>query len=86
MEWMDEVRQKIRRKNQVLFGKDSPLLAELSALLAEQNRRAVVLWAFSLAEEAVAHLRERLPEEEQPEEMLAAGRTKASGPIKMAAA
>lgn len=86
MDWMDEVRQKIKRRNQILFEKDSPLLAELSALLAEQNRRAVVLWAFSLAEDAVSLLRERLPGEDTPAAMLAACRLWAAGELKMSAA
>lgn len=86
MDWMDEVCQKIKRRNRVLFGKDSPLLTELSALLAGQNRRAVVLWAFSLAEETVSRLGEQLPGEEQPAAMLAACRLWAAGTVKMPAA
>ena len=51
MDWMDEVAEKMRRRNQILFSRDSAVLQPLSASLANVQRRAAVLWALDLAEE-----------------------------------
>ena len=85
MEWIDEVHAKIKRRNQVLFSKDSPLLQELRFLLDNQNHRTIVLWAFELAEEAVKTLEEKYPTEGRPRNALEASKLWASGRIKMPA-
>lgn len=86
MDWVEEVSQKLSRKNQILFSKDSPLLRELALLLREQDRRAVVLWAFELAEEAVKKLEASYPAERAPRSALEASRLWAAGQIRMPAA
>ena len=48
MDWLDEVRGHLRRKNELLFSRDSAVLQPLRELLARQNHRAVTLWALSL--------------------------------------
>ena len=40
------MRARLKRGNQVLFGKDSAYLQDLALLLREQEHRAVVLWAL----------------------------------------
>jgi hypothetical protein len=45
MNWLNEVQNRINRKNQVLFAKSSEFLADLAALIQEQNHRTMVLWA-----------------------------------------
>lgn len=70
MDWLEEVQQKIRRKNQILFAKDCPLFDQLNLLLEQQNRRAVVLWVLELAKEAVNWLKERYPDDSRPEDAL----------------
>ena len=48
--WLAEVKAKAKRRNQILFAVDNPLLAELRWLVASANRKALILWALELAE------------------------------------
>ena len=83
MDWLDEVRTKLKRKNQVLFAKDAAFLQDLAMLLREQNHRTIVLWALDLAAGSVAKLEEKYPDETRPREALKAARAWAEGKIKM---
>lgn len=57
--WLAEVKATAKRKNQILFSKDSVLLDELCQLIAQANRRVLVLWALELAEESARVLAEK---------------------------
>ena len=81
--WLAEVCAKLKRHNQILFSRDSLLLAELSRLIEQTNRRALILWALGLAEETARELAEKYPEDYRPQEAIAASRAWASGEIKM---
>ena len=70
--WLAEVCAKAKRHNQILFSRDSLLLAELSRLIEQTNRRALVLWALELAEETARELAEKYPEDHRPREVIAA--------------
>lgn len=83
MDWLIDVQSRIKRKNQVLFAKDSPFLHDLSALLAEQNHRTVVLWALELADETSETLRGRYPGETRLQEAVETSRAWAAGRVKM---
>ena len=83
MDWLDEVRTKLKRKNQVLFAKDAAFLQDLAMLLKEQSHRTIVLWALNLAAESVAKLKEKYPDETRPKEVLEAAQAWAAGDIKM---
>lgn len=83
MDWIDEARGRLQRKNQVLFTKDSTYLQDLAMLLRTQDHRAVVLWAFDLAAESMDQLEEKYPDERRPREALEAARAWAAGKIKM---
>ena len=83
MNWIDEVSAKRKKKNQILFSKDSEFLQDLKTLMETQNHRVMTLWAFELASESVAKLEEKYPEEKRPREALEAARDWASGIIKM---
>lgn len=83
MNWIEDVEKKLKRKNQILFSKDSEFLKELIYLISQQNRRALVLWAFELAEETVRILEEKYPDETRPRDVLEACQLWASGEIKM---
>lgn len=83
MTWQDEVREKQKRGNQILFGKDSPYLQDLKLLLEGQSHITLILWALELAEESVKLLKARYPEEHRPEEALLAARDWAAGRVKM---
>ena len=83
MDWMEEVQEKIRRRNQVLFTQKSALLSGLGLLAQAQNRRTMVLWALELAGEGVAQLEEKNPGEGRPRAALEAAWAWAEGRCKM---
>ena len=81
--WLADVKAKAKRKNQILFSKDSLLLTDLCQLIAQANRRALILWALELAEETARELAGKCPEDPRPLDAIAASRAWASGEIKM---
>ena len=81
--WLAEVKAKAKRKNQILFSKDSLLLTDLCQLIAQANRRALIPWALELAEENARELAGKYPEDPRPREAIVASRAWASGEIKM---
>lgn len=83
MDWVDEVRAKLKRKNQVLFAKDAAFLRDLAMLFREQSHRTMVLWALDVAAVSVAELEKKYPDETRPREALEAARAWAEGNIKM---
>ena len=83
MYWIDEVSLKVKKKNQVLFAKDSEYLQDLTMLFQNQTHRVMALWAFDLAAESIARLEAKYPEEKRPGEALEAARDWAAGKIKM---
>ncbi len=80
--WLAEVKAKAKRKNQILFSKDSLLLENLCQLIDHTNRRALVLWALELAEETAVQLEAKYPDH-RPREAVEAARAWAKGEIKM---
>ena len=66
MDWLDDAKVRIKRKNKILFSKDSEYLSDLALLLGEQNHRTVVLWALDLGSSAAEKLRAKYPEEKSP--------------------
>lgn len=83
MDWLEEVKEKYTRKNQILFGKDSEYLWDLRTLLEGQSHTVVTLWALDLAEESVETLKAKYPAETRPEQSLSAARDWAAGKVKM---
>ena len=83
MEWLDEVRARDKRGNQVLFAKDSAFLEDLRSMISSQSHRALVLWALDLADESVTQFASRHPNDSRPREALDAARAWAAGEIKM---
>ena len=83
MEWLDEVRIRLKKRNQVLFVKDMEYLQDLTMLFRDQSHRTMVLWALDLAAESVAKLEEKYPDDNRPREALEAARAWAAGMIKM---
>ena len=81
--WLAEVRAKENRHNQILFSKESFLLADLRHLIEQTNRRVLILWALELAEETALQLAERYPEDLRPREAIDTARAWAAGEIKM---
>lgn len=58
-----DVREKYKRKNQILFNRESSCLQPLLEALRAQKRRTLVLWAFASMQEPLKILRSRYPEE-----------------------
>ncbi len=83
MDWLNEVQNRIKRKNQILFAKNSEFLADLAALIQEQNHRTMVLWAFEFADETVQTLLERYPDEKRLESAVLTSKNWAAGKVKM---
>ena len=61
-----DVYEKLKRKNQVLFTRDSVCLQRLLAKMGEQNDRTLVLWALECCRVPVKRLKEHFPEDERP--------------------
>lgn len=59
MDIQEELRQRARRHNQILVGKDSPFLQELQDALRHVSRQAVTLWALELSRETADELSAR---------------------------
>ncbi|MEM3342609.1 MAG: hypothetical protein QW728_07945 [Thermoplasmata archaeon] len=83
MNWLYDVQKRIKRKNLILFSKDSGFLAELELLIRQQNHRTMVLWAFEFADETVKKLLERYPDEKRFEYAVLAAKNWAAGKVKM---
>ena len=49
MNWIDEVSVKLKKKNQVLFSKNSEYMQDLIMLFETQNHRVMALWAYDFA-------------------------------------
>ena len=81
--WLADVSGKAKRHNQILFSKESFLLADLRHLIDQSNRRVLILWVLELAEETALQLAERYPEDLRPREAIDAARAWATGEIKM---
>lgn len=83
MHWVDEVSVKLKKKNQILFYKDSEFFQDLKTLMETQSHRVLTLWAFDFASESIAKFEEKYPEEKRPREALEAAKDWAFGKIKM---
>lgn len=79
MNWIDEVSVKLKKKNQILFSKNSEYMQDLIALFELQSHQIIALWAFDFASESIAKLEEKYPEEKRPREALEAANDCTSG-------
>ena len=83
MDWYDDMRSRMRRGNEILFPKDSPLLRPLDAAIRTTDRRMLVLWALDLAEGSVRYMESVMPNEKRPRDALNAARDWAFGKVRM---
>ena len=78
-----DVEEKIKRKNAILFSRDSKCLQELIRLIEKQNRRTLVMWALDCAKVPPAQLEERYPKELRPRKALELCEAWSEGKVKM---
>lgn len=81
--WVVEVKEKIKRKNQILFSRDSACLQELLQQICLQKHRTLVLWAFYNVEYPLFRLKEHMPEEQRPGQAVTMCKLWAEGKVKM---
>lgn len=78
-----EVKEKRKRKNQILFDKKSLFLQDLIFLINKQNHKVLTLWALDLANDLVNYLEEKYPNEDRFRICLDKAKLWAQGDIKM---
>lgn len=81
--WLDEVKIKLSKKNQLLFSRESSCLQELLELIRKQKHRTLVMWALICVEEPLKILKEKYPNDNRPEEAIKLCKDWAKGKIKM---
>ena len=85
MNWKETLEKRIKAHRQILFSKDDDEIAFLIHLTNEMPKKAVVLWALELAEDAAKQLETKYPFEKRPKTALTLARMWAAGEIKMPA-
>ena len=66
MDWIEETKLKLKKKNKILFSDRSILLKDLAEAFTGENRRVLILWAFDLAQQTAGVLEERYPFDTRP--------------------
>ncbi|MDR1794571.1 MAG: hypothetical protein LBR25_04180 [Erysipelotrichaceae bacterium] len=82
-DWLLDVRERQKRKCQILFTKTNPLLNDLKAFLNQASHQAIILWALELAGPVVEDLRDKYPRQNRPLLAYQAAVGWAKGKIKM---
>lgn len=82
-DWMEQVADKLKRKNQLLFSRDSACLQGLLELIRQQPHRVLVDWAFFCVERPLKILGDHLPGEVRPRAAVELCRRWAAGEVKM---
>ncbi len=81
-----DVEQKLKKKNTLLFSRDSECLQELKLLIEQQKHRTLVMWALDCAKVPLSQFEEKYPYEKRPRVALELCQAWARGKIKMPAA
>ena len=78
-----DVEVKLKKKNKILFSRDSQCLQELMRLIEIQNHRTVVLWALDCAKTTLEQFESKYPNERRPRTALELCGAWSRGEIKM---
>lgn len=81
-----DVEQKLKKKNKVLFSRDSECLQGLKMLIEQQKHRTLVMWALDCAKAPLEQFEEKYPYELRPRAALELCEAWSRGKIKMPAA
>ena len=80
---LTDVKDKWKRKNQILFSRESACLQDLLVNIRKQSHQTLVLWALKFAEEIVLTLQNKYPDDHRPTTAIEKTRQWARGDIKM---
>lgn len=80
---LTDVREKYKRKNKILFNRNSACLQELLEVIRQQKHRTIVNWSFICVDEIAKELAEKYPEEEKIESAIEVCKLWARGDVKM---
>lgn len=78
-----DVEIKLKKRNKMLFSRDSQCLQELIKLIQLQNHRTLVMWALDCAKLTLEQFEAKYPDEGRPRTCLELCETWARGKIKM---
>ncbi len=78
-----DVEIKLKKKNKILFSRDSKCLQELINLIQLQNHRTLVMWALDCAKLTLKQFEAKYPEERRPRTCLELCEVWSRGKIKM---
>ncbi|UOQ45468.1 hypothetical protein MUN89_05845 [Halobacillus salinarum] len=78
-----DVEIKLKKRNKLLFSRDSESLQELRELIQQQNHRTLVMWALDCAKQPLTLFEAKYPEEQRPGTCLELCEDWARGKIKM---
>lgn len=81
-----DVEIKIKKRNKILFSRDSQCLQELIKLIEMQNHRTLVMWALDSAKLPLAQFEVKYPAERRPRTCLELSEAWARGKVKMSIA
>lgn len=81
-----DVENKLKKRNKILFSRDSPYLQELVEIINLQNQRTLIMWALDCAKLPLAQFEAKYPSEHRPRVCLDLCEDWARGKIKMPAA
>lgn len=81
-----DVDNKIKKKNKILFSRDSRCLQDLIKLIEIQNHRTLVMWVLDCAKTTLEQFETKYPGERRPREALELCEAWSRGLIKMPAA
>lgn len=78
-----DVELKLKKRNRILFSRDSACLQELIRLIEQQHHRTLVLWALDCARSTLEEFEARYPDEHRPRTCLERCESWAAGKIRM---
>ncbi|MEQ8235307.1 MAG: putative immunity protein [Syntrophomonadaceae bacterium] len=78
-----DVELKLKKRNKILFSRESQCLQELINLIEIQNHRALVMWALDCAQTTLDQFEQKYPLEIRPRKSLEHSEAWARGKIKM---
>lgn len=83
MVYLEDVKEKLKRKNKILFSRDSLCLQNLLIELRKQDRKVIILWALECAENISKELTKKYPNDSRFENAINLSKEWAHGKIKM---